>query len=157
MGLTIKRRISYKDIAGITMSKLGHEFVVHVPSEYDYRFESPDKREEIISITIRQYQVEKRGQLAFWFVDDLSLAKYQTTKMDKKNGISKIPTMQPSVKKFIDFSFQHSNFLSIFSRIKTSQRTRPWIVMTKMFCPKCASTKPENAPAPYSPGRRTKR
>jgi len=59
MGLTIKRRIPYTHIAGITMSKLGHEFVIHVPSEYDYRFESPDKREEIISITIKNYQKVK--------------------------------------------------------------------------------------------------
>jgi serum/glucocorticoid-regulated kinase 2 len=76
MGISIKRRISYKDIAGITMSKTSHEFVIHVPSEYDYRFDSPDKRNEIISITIRNYQEEKRKQLAFWFVEDISLVKY---------------------------------------------------------------------------------
>lgn len=47
MGISIKRRIPYEEVAGITVSKLGSEFVIHVPNEYDYRFSSPDKSELI--------------------------------------------------------------------------------------------------------------
>lgn len=43
----VKRRIFIKDLDGIsktTFAKAKNEFTVHVPREYDYRFES-DKRE----------------------------------------------------------------------------------------------------------------
>jgi len=37
-GISIKRRISYNEMAGITVSEKGTEFVIHVPTEYDYRY-----------------------------------------------------------------------------------------------------------------------
>lgn len=43
LGVTVKRRIGVEELAGITVSKMGQEFVIHVPKEYDYRFSSPDK------------------------------------------------------------------------------------------------------------------
>jgi len=43
LGVSVKRRIAMREIAGVTVSKLGSEFVIHVPDEYDYRFSSPDK------------------------------------------------------------------------------------------------------------------
>jgi len=72
MGVSIKRRIPYTDISGITVSKLGGEFVIHVPSEYDYRFSSPDYKELIFQKIARGYG-EKSKKLAFWFKDDLNL------------------------------------------------------------------------------------
>jgi len=38
-----KRRIAIADIASVTVSKASDEFVLHIPSEYDYRFKSTDK------------------------------------------------------------------------------------------------------------------
>jgi len=36
----IKRRIDLERIKGITVGTAGSEFIIHVPSEYDYRFSS---------------------------------------------------------------------------------------------------------------------
>ena len=40
----VKRKICLSKIKGFTISSLSHEFVVHVPSEYDYRFMSDEYR-----------------------------------------------------------------------------------------------------------------
>ena len=42
-----KRRIALTSIEGITQSTVSDEFVLHVPSEYDYRFMGPRKSEAI--------------------------------------------------------------------------------------------------------------
>lgn len=39
----IRRKIPIEKISAISMSKLSSEFVIHVPSEYDYRYSSFDK------------------------------------------------------------------------------------------------------------------
>merc|ERR550534_3472807 len=38
-----KRKIPIKDIASMTISTVSDEFVLHVPSDYDYRYKSSDK------------------------------------------------------------------------------------------------------------------
>ena len=38
----VKRKISLDKIHAVTISRFGFEFVLHVPSEYDYRFSSID-------------------------------------------------------------------------------------------------------------------
>jgi serum/glucocorticoid-regulated kinase 2 len=38
--LQIKRRIEISKIGAFTISRTGDEFVLHIPSEYDYRFSS---------------------------------------------------------------------------------------------------------------------
>ena len=38
LNTAIKRRIDIDKIKAIIVSKIGTEFVVHVPSEYDYRY-----------------------------------------------------------------------------------------------------------------------
>lgn len=38
-----KRRIPLEEVNSISVSNISHEFVVHVPSEYDYRFKSSKK------------------------------------------------------------------------------------------------------------------
>lgn len=39
----IKRKIPSNKIAALTISKVGSEFVIHVPEEYDYRYASVEK------------------------------------------------------------------------------------------------------------------
>ena len=41
--LEIKRKIPASKVQGVTVSKVGSEFVIHVPDEYDYRYASFDK------------------------------------------------------------------------------------------------------------------
>ena len=40
-GYDIKRRIPLSKIGGITASTKNTEFIIHVPSEYDYCYDSP--------------------------------------------------------------------------------------------------------------------
>lgn len=40
----IKRKIPLEKIRAITVGRIGTEFVLHIPEEYDYRYASPDKR-----------------------------------------------------------------------------------------------------------------
>ena len=39
-GTDIKRKINISAIKAISVSKIGNEFIIHVPSEYDYRYAS---------------------------------------------------------------------------------------------------------------------
>lgn len=39
----VKRKIPIITIYGVTYSNIGSEFVIHVPTEYDYRFQSTDE------------------------------------------------------------------------------------------------------------------
>jgi len=51
-GAKIKRRIDISEIAGVTVSTRGDEFVVHCPNEYDYRFNASKKSEILHCINI---------------------------------------------------------------------------------------------------------
>lgn len=48
----IRRKIPIEKISAISMSKLSSEFVIHVPSEYDYRYSSFDKLPKMTIILI---------------------------------------------------------------------------------------------------------
>ncbi len=39
----IRRKIPIEKISSVSLSKLSSEFVIHVPTEYDYRYSSFDK------------------------------------------------------------------------------------------------------------------
>jgi len=41
---TCKRRIKIDDIASVTLSSKSEEFALHIPTEYDYRFKSKEKK-----------------------------------------------------------------------------------------------------------------
>lgn len=47
---TLKRKIPVSKIAGLTVSKMGSEFVLHVPDEYDYRYSSSDCLEDVLEM-----------------------------------------------------------------------------------------------------------
>lgn len=40
--MKIKRKIRINNIFAVSVSNIGAEFVIHVPLEYDYRFQSSD-------------------------------------------------------------------------------------------------------------------
>jgi serum/glucocorticoid-regulated kinase 2 len=88
----IRRKIDVSKLSGITVSELSSEFVIHVRSEYDYRFGSPTKRNRILSTICHAYYLNVRAQpLAFFFRDDVNLIDYTTTEDDKKKGIVRMP------------------------------------------------------------------
>jgi len=88
----IRRKIDVSKLTGITVSELSSEFVIHVRSEYDYRFGSPSKRNRILSVICHAYYQNVRAQpLAFFFKDDVNLIDYTTTEDDKKKNIIRMP------------------------------------------------------------------
>lgn len=52
---SIKRFIPFASIAAITVAYFGNEFVIHVPSEYDYRYSSFDRMDSILLVLTREY------------------------------------------------------------------------------------------------------
>lgn len=58
-----KRRIPLDEVGSITTSQVSEEFVIHVPSEYDYRFKST-KKETIAKLAQEQYKqyMQKYGK-----------------------------------------------------------------------------------------------
>lgn len=52
-GSEVKRRIDADRIEAISFSKIGTEFILHVPSEYDYRYSSTDLRDRIIYFVLK--------------------------------------------------------------------------------------------------------
>lgn len=88
----------------ITCSKVGNEFVIHVPEEYDYRYSHPDKyrilnntnffnrRDIIISyLSILFEQIHPGSQFHIHYRDEINLEPYTTRERDKEKGIQKMP------------------------------------------------------------------
>lgn len=46
--IKLRRKIELTKLTGVSVSSLSSEFVLHVASEYDYRYASPENREKII-------------------------------------------------------------------------------------------------------------
>lgn len=81
-------------LAGITLSRSSGEFVLHVPVEYDYRFETTQERRSnivyILDSIFRGAHPEAKG-LPIFYSDSKTLEKCATTQADKKKGITKMP------------------------------------------------------------------
>jgi len=92
----VKRRIDLKKVSAISVSNISSEFVIHVPSEYDYRYASPNKRDKILLAICRAYYTHiNEPSLSFFFILEIDLIKYTTTEDDKENYISRIPFQNP--------------------------------------------------------------
>jgi len=46
----MRRKIPIDKVSAISISKSSSEFVIHVPSEYDYRYSSPEKYLSLLNI-----------------------------------------------------------------------------------------------------------
>ena len=89
---TLRRKILYNDIRGITYSKLTYEFVIHGnDDEYDYEYLSPE-RDYIICLIAIFYQNNCFKPLKICEVQEKSLKNYVTGKKEKKkdNSFSKM-------------------------------------------------------------------
>lgn len=75
---TVKRKIPIKKVYGITVGVIGTEFVVHVPEEYDYRYSSPERRDQAVLCIL---QALKGATLPIFFKDEIALTAFTTTKV----------------------------------------------------------------------------
>ena len=83
-GSEVKRRIDADRIEAISFSKIGTEFILHVPSEYDYRYSSTDLRDRIIYFVLKAHCGGKDKKMPIYYRDELNLVFYAMTKEDKK-------------------------------------------------------------------------
>ena len=100
----LKRRIDYKAIMGITLSKLSDEFVIHCEDiDYDYQYISPRKK-TIIEIIAKNYEIIKEEELQLFEIGVKSLNTFVTTKKEKEKqqNLTRMPkTGQISVKDYL--------------------------------------------------------
>ena len=102
---TLKRKILYNEILGITFSKLTFEFIVHGNNEeYDYAYISQD-RNIIICIIAHFYENNTGKPLKICEVQEKTLANFITSKKDKKADSTKSKMDEQyliDTKKFLD-------------------------------------------------------
>ena len=82
--LTLKRRIDFKTIIGITLSKISDEFVIHCNDiDYDYHYISPRKK-IIVEILAKNYQLVIEDELKLFEFALKSLSTFVTSKKEKE-------------------------------------------------------------------------
>ena len=91
-GTSIKRRINFENIIGITISTKSNEFIIHgINSEYDHLYISQD-REKIIKILQNFYKTFTHKDLLFCKKDEENLDKFVIKEKERKKDpkLSKI-------------------------------------------------------------------
>ena len=75
----------------MSISRIGPEFVLHVPAEYDYRYASDKNRDKIIYYILKATRLRLSAKLPIYHRDSMSLALFSMTKEDKKKyGVKEI-------------------------------------------------------------------
>lgn len=91
----IKRKIPYSNVRAMTVSRFGHEFVVHVGKEHDYRFSSANMKMRIVETIVDLYCKYHKSKMALYYYDDLTLESYTTTIDDVDRNTKKIHSTEP--------------------------------------------------------------
>ena len=88
----LKRVIPIGAIGGISKSlaKKSKEFVIHVPEQYDYRYQT-ERREDIIQSLKTAYVSLMKENLPIYGIDAKDLKSYTTTERDRIKNKSRIP------------------------------------------------------------------
>lgn len=98
-GHSVQRKILLTKLNGISISRTGTEFVLHVPEEYDYRYSSLEYRDKIVEL-IKKLQ---KSELKLFQNDEYHLQSVVTTRVDKSKNISKMPNNPIEIlKPFLD-------------------------------------------------------
>ena len=90
---TLKRRIDYKKVMGLTLAKQSEEFVIHCEDmDYDYHYIS-SKRPLIVEIISRNYSFVKQEELKLFEINLKNLNDFVTTKKEKEKQqkLSRMP------------------------------------------------------------------
>jgi len=71
----VKRELEIAKIESVTYSVISNNFVLHLPSEYDYFLCTP-KKDEFIDTLSKIKSNEGQSPLKFYLVEDIDLNKY---------------------------------------------------------------------------------
>lgn len=104
MGLTslVKRKLAVTNIGAIVYARLGNEFIIHVPDEFDYRIVDRHK-DKLIEYILHAQHKQGVEELLFYFNSDIELHKYTTHNSHKKKGIHKNPQGETKMMTLNDF------------------------------------------------------
>ena len=81
---SLKRKVTYSQVIGVTFTKISQEFVVHTnDNEYDLYFQSPEKN-IIICLIAKLYEEKTNSTLKICEVPERYLRNYVTVKKEKK-------------------------------------------------------------------------
>eukprot|EP01022_Parablepharisma_sp_SALTPOND_P014116 TRINITY_DN18_c0_g1_i1.p1 TRINITY_DN18_c0_g1~~TRINITY_DN18_c0_g1_i1.p1 ORF type:complete len:414 (+),score=45.96 TRINITY_DN18_c0_g1_i1:323-1564(+) len=88
----MKRKIKLTAVEAVTKSTVASnfEFVLHVPSEYDYRYVG-ELQEEIVQVLKEVYLQNTGKNLPIYGVPGQNLKEFVTSKSDRKKNICKVP------------------------------------------------------------------
>ena len=87
----VRRKIPITDVKAIIKQKKGTQFILHIPTDYDYRFEVESRDEFIKILQLRFANLNPVDTLKIYVVPD-NIDKYVTSIKDKKYGINNLPT-----------------------------------------------------------------
>jgi hypothetical protein len=79
----------------MTVSRFGHEFVVHVVKEHDYRFSSPNMKLKIAETLVDCWCKFHNKKMKMYYYDDLTLEAFTTTIVDLEKAKRKNQTSEP--------------------------------------------------------------
>lgn len=86
-----RRRIKIVDVGAVILSEKNEtEFVLHVPKEYDYRYQVETRKEFLDILQLRFANLDSENTLKIFSVSE-NLKTYTTTLNDKKYGLYKLP------------------------------------------------------------------
>ena len=74
-----KRRIDLEKIVSVTLSEASHEFALHIPEEYDYRYKSASK-DRIATVLAELYQKKEGKKLGVNKIKQESVSAVIVTK-----------------------------------------------------------------------------
>lgn len=67
VSVRIKRRIPLNKIYGMTLSRFGTQFIIHVPDEHDYLMQSADFNDKIVETLCFAYYHFNQKKMAFYY------------------------------------------------------------------------------------------
>ena len=102
----IKRTIRTPCIEGVSISLTSNEIVLHVPSEYDYRYECA-YRDELLHALLhaREVHIKMKEDLMVFLLQDRDLESVTTTEDDVKKEKRRGPTVKPKYVRLDNVSY----------------------------------------------------
>ena len=101
-GSKVKRSIDIKKITHLTYSESSNQFVVHVPSEYDYRLRTLD-RDEFITYLIGLRESLNVPPIKIWLRPEINLEQYTKTDTMKTTVFPSSSSKEFTSQAFADF------------------------------------------------------
>ena len=121
---SLKRRIGYKTIIGISLSKISDEFVIHCNDiDYDYHYISP-KKKTIIEIISKNYQMINEQEIKLFELNVKSLNTFVTTKKEKEKQRNSTRMPRTSCITVNDYLFAGQSKTSINTLVPSKTRIK---------------------------------